>query len=144
MQKCSYPSLATSHLAIKCSTALPTFNYSSIAKNPACPHLKTKNQSHVKHSNKGEAQNSSVRTHEPHHSALMSGSATGALPNSSPGHHLDHSQSRVMCTSSQREQEITPCLGAVAGQSVPSSLGSQGRSQGSRYSERVGISAKTK
>lgn len=46
---------------------------------------------------------SSVRAHEPHHAALTSGSATGALPNGSPGHHLDHSQRRGVCTSCQRQ-----------------------------------------
>lgn len=46
---------------------------------------------------------SSARRHELHHSALMSGSATGALLKSSPGHHCDHSQSRSVCTSSQRQ-----------------------------------------
>lgn len=44
-----------------------------------------------------------ARAREPPHSALTSGSATGALPNGSPGHHLDHSQSRGVHTSSQRQ-----------------------------------------
>lgn len=46
---------------------------------------------------------SSARAREPHHSALTSGSTTGALPNGSPGRHLDHSQSRGVRTSSQRQ-----------------------------------------
>lgn len=46
-----------------------------------------------------------ARTCEPHHSALTSGSATEALPNSSPGHLLAHSQSWRLCASSQRQME---------------------------------------
>lgn len=35
------PSLATSHLAVKPSSALATFDYSLAAETPACPYLKT-------------------------------------------------------------------------------------------------------
>lgn len=46
-----------------------------------------------------------ARTHEPLHSALTSGSATEALPNSSPGHLLAHSQTWGLCASSQGQME---------------------------------------
>lgn len=46
-----------------------------------------------------------ARTREPHHSALTSGSATEALPNSSPGHLQNHSQSWGLSASSQKQME---------------------------------------
>lgn len=106
----SFPSLATSHLAVKPSSALATFDYSLIAEIPACPYLK-KNQKPKPHkaSKGGEGPNStleelsSLRACEPHPSALTSGSARGTLPNGSPGHHVDHSQSRGVHTTSQRQ-----------------------------------------
>lgn len=113
-----FPSIATSHFAIKPSSVLATFGYSLVAEIPVCPYLQINKQTTNKTPQKPNQHKASkqeggpnsmpeelslARAREPHSSALTSGSTTGALPNSSPGHHLDHSQSRGVRTSSQRQ-----------------------------------------
>lgn len=99
-----------------------TSDYSLIAETHGCPYFKqTKKLTLKPHKackggggpNSMLEELSSARRCEPHHSGLMSGLATGPLPKSSPGHHLDHhhqARAGVCAAPPKGRQEVTPCL----------------------------------